>query len=240
MSEVVKIYHSLIKKYENSHKGETCYIICPGKTLNDFTPLEEGTYIGCNLMIKAKHIINDPNFKYYFFGHGYNQNHSVASSHVMNYKENFKDEVDNLDSRIQKFCFVSTDGKPVHGSFNYEDLLKINAIPIELTLGDIHADVSMKPFINHMAVLPCIQFALYAGFTKIYFVGADCVRAVGDCSKETHYFFQSSMDEDHFYGSMDKNQVGYTIKVVSYLKTHFYPNTKFININPSYILTLHL
>ena len=109
--DIVKTYHPLIKKFKNLHKDEICYIICPGKSLNNFRPQEKGIYIGCNLMVKAKHIIKDPNFKYYFFGHGYNPGNCYVSSNVMNFKENYKDEIDNLDRRVQKFCFVSVQKK---------------------------------------------------------------------------------------------------------------------------------
>ena len=53
---LVQKYHKQIKKFENKHLNETCYIFGCGPTINNFEEIEKGVYIGANRIIKNKQI----------------------------------------------------------------------------------------------------------------------------------------------------------------------------------------
>jgi len=231
--KIVKTFHPQIKKFKNIHRGESCYILCPGRSLNNFIPHENGIFIGCNLVTKANHLVQDPSFKYYFFGHGYNSSHCETQQDSMNYGNNYKEEVDNLGNHIQKFCFVGVNKNyTVHGVWDYDHLQKNNAIPVELCKNYIHCEISENPFYNHSAVFPCIQFALYSGFTQIYIVGADC-NVPDKNNSGSQYFYQSSqIDIDYKNNAHSNSNIHKYWKLMYEFKNKFYPDAKFININP--------
>ena len=223
---VIKTYHSKLKKYKDLHKGEVCYIFATGITLNDFKIQEKGIYIGVNMITKSKPIIDNPAFKYYFFGHGYNEKTSLHGGH--------KEEVDNMRLDIDKFSFVSRNNNfGVHG-FNLKDikhLESINAIPLDLCLDKIHKNIDENSFINHSIVYPACQFALYCGFSKIYLVGCDCVEKKPGDSSGSHYFFKTDKVMQYQNYTVSNHLVKWWEKIHTF-KNEMYADRKIININP--------
>jgi len=168
---IVNKYHKELLKFKNVHFGETCYIFGSGSSVHQFKIQEEGTFIGCNHIIKNNHI--KENLKYYFFGHGYME-HKTDNIPIYG---NHKKEVDALNNDIQKFAMVSRDNDISVHLFTPEsiaDLKNINAIPCDINLNFIYADLENNSFLNHSIIFPAVQFAMYAGFKKIYLVGCDC------------------------------------------------------------------
>jgi len=214
--------HEQLLKYKNLHNEEICYIVATGKTFNAFKMQEEGSIIGVNLIIKSEKILNNPNFKYYFFGHGYKYNHSV-------WKDN-KEIVDKL--KIDKFCFPKSGRGSLndHGFVN-EDLNKFddkNTLLLELNNVDIHKNIDKNPFINHSIVYSACQFALYAGFKKIYLVGCDCSNFHGSGNQ---YFLNNDSITPEYENDIQKSLITWWGKMFEF-KNKEYPNSKIININP--------
>ena len=218
---IVQKYHSELEKYKNKHIGETCYIFGCGPTVNNFKEQENGVYIGCNRIYLNTEIKSK--LKYYFFGHKY------VIDPINEDGSNNKKEVDDLDYNIEKFCFVTFKDK-WHNTYGFknEDILKlknINAIPCDLTPKFIHTDISKYPFINHSIPYPMTQFALYAGFTKIYLVGCDCSNFGGNNHQE---FFYKNINNQI---NIDNHLIEWWNNIKSF-KDKFYPNVEIININP--------
>jgi hypothetical protein len=218
---IVQRYHSELSKYKNKHAGEVCYIFGCGPSINNFKEPEKGTYIGCNRIYFNKKIKDK--LKYYFFGHKYINNQINEDG------SNNKEEVDKLDYNIEKFCIVSFNDKWHHTyGYNDNDILKlknINAIPIDITPDTIHADISKFQFINHSIPFPATQFALYAGFTKIYLVGCDCANFDGENHQE---FFYTNIVKPTI---IDNDLIEWWERIKIF-KNINYPNAKLININP--------
>tara|TARA_Y100001970_G_C14153313_1_gene814006 strand:- start:723 stop:1412 length:690 start_codon:yes stop_codon:yes gene_type:complete len=214
---IIKIYHKELLKYKNKHKGETCYIFGSGPTFNSFKLQEPGIFIGCNHIIKHEYI--KKNLKYYFFGHGY----TIYTSEDSIYG-NHKKEVDNLGNEVEKFCMVSRDNDFSFHNFTEEsikNLKDINAIPCDMNLTHINIELDKEAFLNHSIVFPAIQFALYAGFSKIYLVGCDC-----NCMGYNTYFFRNIEQKN-----LDYSLISFWKQMYNFKKETF-PNTKIININP--------
>lgn len=218
---IVETYHKKILKYKNKHKNEVCYIFGSGPTLNKFKKQEDGIFIGCNHILK--HNVIKQNLNYYFFGHGY-KIYTTEDSICGNHKK----EVDMLDNKIKKFCMVSRNNNYTIHNFtenSIKELENINAIPCDMNLTTLYKDLEEKPFLNHSIIFPCIQFALYAGFTKIYLVGCDC-NLYGQ-NNTRKYFFDNNINNNN----IDKNYIKLWKDIYEF-KNKNYKNTKIININP--------
>lgn len=217
---IVKTYHNQLLKYKNLHEGETCYILGSGPSLNKFKLQDDGIYIGCNHIVKHKDLREK--LKYYFFGHGYtiyNNDNSVYGNH--------KKEVDTLGNHVVKFCMVSRNNDYKIHNFTEEsikELKNINALPCDMNLTDIYTYLEDKPFLNHSIVFPSVQFALYAGFSKIYLVGCDCTST--ENINTTNYFFHKSNSH-----TTSRHLIFYWENIYKF-KNENYPNVKLININP--------
>lgn len=219
---IVNLYHNELLKYKNKHVGETCYIFGCGPTINKFKELDEGVYIGGNRIYLDKKIKDK--LKYYFFGHKYVSNQINEDD-----GSNNRECIDNLDYNIEKFCFVTFNDKWHYTyGFQHKDIIElknINAIPCDLTPDYIHTDISKHPFINHSIPFPMTQFALYAGFTKIYLVGCDCSNFDGPNHEE--FFFKNIRTDEN----IDPHLIEWWDKIKLF-KDKFYPDAKLININP--------
>jgi hypothetical protein len=187
---IVNTYHKQISQFKNKHVGETCYIFGSGPTVANFKEIEPGVYIGGNHIIKNSEIRDK--LKYYFFGDGYKKYQNETSSKV--YQNHYK-EVNELPYDLQKFCMVSRDNILIRGlGYSQKDfvqLSKINAIPCDMTIQNINKDIDISPFYNHSIVYPQVQFALFAGFTKIYLVGCDCTtysKSKQQISRQPYFF----------------------------------------------------
>ena len=215
---IVKEYHKELLKFKNLHLGETCYIFGSGSTIQQFKIQEEGTFIGCNHIIKNTDI--KEKLKYYFFGHGYIE-HTNDSTPIYG---NHKKEVDLLGNNIQKFAMVSRDNDISVHLFTHKeikDLININAIPCDINLDYIYKDLENNPFLNHSIVFPAVQFAMYAGFKKIYLVGCDC----------NGYFHSNNFINGNKYKCIDNNLVDIWKKILEF-KNLNYSDCSIININP--------
>jgi hypothetical protein len=231
--DTVGIYHKKLLKYKNIHKGEVCYLFGAGPTLNNFKKQENGIYIGVNHTLQKKEIRD--NLKYYFFGHGYHyltrEEKKLCSGH--------KEMVDALNHNIvEKFCMVSLNNKfiPQHKFTpeRVEALSKINAIPCDMNLHAFYTDIHNNSFMNHSIIFPAVQFALYAGFTKIYLVGCDCTgsfHSKGFSHKNGNKTINGALAMDEKVVGPGGHFKGWWEKLYKHKNKH-YPNVKIININP--------
>ena len=219
--DVIKTYHNQILKYKNLHEGETCYIFGSGPSLNKFKLQDNGVYIGCNHIVKHKDLRDK--LKYYFFGHGYtiyNTDNSICGNH--------KKEVDTLGNHVVKFCMVSRNNDYTIHNFTEEsikELKNINALPCDMNLTNIYPDLENNSFLNHSIVFPSIQFALYAGFSKIYLVGCDCNMYGQDSTRK--YFFSDNKSNN----KIDEIYLHWWREIYEF-KNCNYSNTEIISINP--------
>ena len=220
---LVQKYHKQIKKFENKHLNETCYIFGCGPTVNNFKEIEKGVYIGGNRIIKNKQIKDK--LGYYFFGHKYFNN-------IINEDgSNNKNDIDALPSKLNKFALLTLDNC-YHNTYGFTDdaeqvkqLAAINAIPCDLTTTHIYKDISKFPFINHSIPYPMVQFALYAGFKKIYIVGCDCTIP---CNSNQYNEFWKPI---HNNIRSDRHLLEWWLKIKNF-RDSIYPDAKLININP--------
>ena len=220
---LVQKYHKQIKKYENKHLNETCYIFGCGPTINNFKEIEKGVYIGGNRIIKNKEIKDK--LGYYFFGHKYFNN-------IINEDgSNNKDDIDALPYELNKFAVLTLDNC-YHNTYGFTDdidqveqLYAINAIPCDLTTKHIYKDISQAPFINHSIPYPMVQFALYAGFKKIYIVGCDCTIPFN--SNQYNEFWQPINNNIR----IDQHLLYWWLKIKKFKDT-IYSDAKLINFNP--------
>ena len=214
---IIDTYHPQLLKYKDLHKGETCYIFGSGPSFNQFKLQEEGVFIGCNHIIKNLYIKN--NLKYYFFGHGYTE-YTTDNSPFGNHKQ----DVDTTGNHVEKFCMVSRDNDfDVHKftSESIKQLENINALPCDININTLYKDLEHHPFLNHSIVFPATQFALYAGFKKIYLVGCDC----------TGYFGTNGYLSNIQYGTLDRDLISWWEKLYQH-KNNNYPTAQLISINP--------
>ena len=214
---IVKTYHHKLLKNKNQHKGETCYIFGSGPSINSFKMQEPGIFIGCNHIIKNKYIKD--NLKYYFFGHGYNQLFTTKPPYG-----NHKREVDELGNHVEKFCMVSRNNDfSIHNftKCSIRELKNINALPCDMNLDNLYENLHKYPFLNHSIVFPATQFALYAGFSKIYLVGCDC----------TGYFHSNSFKNQLSTPTLSNHLINWWKKLYNF-KNRYYPDTQIISINP--------
>jgi hypothetical protein len=215
---IVKEYHTELLKFKNLHFGETCYIFGSGSTIQQFKIQEEGTFIGCNHIIKNTAI--KEKLKYYFFGHGYMKYTNDSTPIYGNHKK----EVDLLGNNIQKFAMVSRDNDLSVHLFTLEavkDLKNINAIPCDINIHHIYKDLENNSFLNHSIVFPAVQFAMYAGFKKIYLVGCDC----------NGYFHSNNFINTNKYAYIDNDLVYYWKEILKF-KNSNYNDCRIINVNP--------
>ena len=215
---IINEYHKELLKFKNLHLGETCYIFGSGSTVQQFKIQEEGTFIGCNHIIKNAEL--KEKLKYYFFGHGYME-HKKDNTPIYG---NHKKEVDSLDKNIQKFAMVSRDNDNSIHLFSYQEiknLKNINAIPCDINIHHIYKDLEIKPFLNHSIIFPAVQFAIYAGFKKIYLVGCDC-----------NGFFHTNNFINGIKNTKIDNDLVYYWKQMFKIKNLYYSDCTIININP--------
>jgi len=217
---IVEVFHKELLQYKNKHENQVCYIFGSGPSFTSFKKQEDGIFIGCNHIIKNEYIKS--NLNYYFFGHGYTEHTNELAP---NGYGNHKQEVDMLGNHITKFCMVSRNNDLSVHNFTFNDvnnLKNINALPCDINLHHIHKDLESNSFLNHSIVFPAVQFALYAGFSKIYLVGCDC----------NGYFHSNNfLNNISNYSNID-NDLVYWWKQIHSFKNEYYPHTKIVNINP--------
>ena len=208
-----------IAKYKDIHKNQVCYIFGSGPSVNKFKMREPGVIIGCNHIIKLKWIRNQ--VKYYFFGDGYlkygtwNRNNPPYFNH--------QHDVNTLGNHVDKFCMVSRNQKLIHGFTPalIKKLTQINALSCDLTVNGFFKDISTEPFMNHSIVFPAVQFALYAGFTKIYLVGCDC----------DGVYHTNGFNTQNTTSEINKVLLE-TWKKLKIWKNTEYPHSKIVSLNP--------
>jgi len=148
---------------KNKHKGQRCFIIGTGPSLNemDLTYLKNEVTFGVNFLFKSEqfkvlnptyYAITDEFFhnqgKEYLEGIFNNTKNSIM---ICNYK----------GKRVVNSCKI----KPKEVYYIYQKLFPHK----KLTCVDAHKNMT----IGMNVVTGCIQMAIYMGFSEIYLIGAD-------------------------------------------------------------------
>ena len=171
--EKYKPYKHMIYDYKNIHKGQRCFIIATGPSLNK-TPvshIKNEIMFGVNTLYRGfdKYGIHP---KYYVLGDG----------------DIFHSQHKEL---LQTNTIMFLVGAPGHYYINnknyYDSKSNCDVIPIQ-RLGrmniksDFSKDLTKGSYISGSVTIHCLQIAYYLGFEEVYLVGADC-----DYSKGHHY-----------------------------------------------------
>lgn len=160
----IKYKYSEIRKYKNIHKGERCFIICTGPSLNldDLQLIKNEVSFSMNSIVLS-YDKTDWRPTYYAIqdGGGY---------------EKIKQYVTNAKMKTI-FCGISNKRLTPNMECNY--------IPFPLDLGNhskaginhktkFSDDVYKVVYDGHSITYSIIQLAVYMGFSEIYLMGIDC------------------------------------------------------------------
>jgi len=161
----------LLKKLHDIHKGERCFIIGTGPSLNktDLSMLADETIFGVNTFhrfLRGKNI----HCKYY----------------CLSDDKALKDNYTNISS-MNTTLFIGAAGA-IHFIENKHRYKKIDPILVKRR-GDlsvwknISEDITKGTYVSGTVILDmCLQIAYYMGFKETYLVGCDC-----DYSGFTHF-----------------------------------------------------
>lgn len=204
--------------YKNCYQGKDTVIVGAGPTLNNFTPINDCIYIGCNRVFLFDKVKFDYLFtidkvgidKYYEGFLQYEGNNCVKFIGDQNLGENFQIPESYIlhfpQDKIRRYKTVS------------------GYLPDKFEL-----DIDSMPLANGASVtLQAAQFALYTNPRRIYIVGVDCTVA------QKQHFAGSSYDNKE-RGESAKFCDNYNISMWKKLKEFaslYYPETEIISVNP--------
>lgn len=215
---IASIVNKNFEKFKGIYRGKELVLIAAGPTVNDFEPIKDAIYIGCNRAF----LLDKVNFDYLF---------AIDKVGINNYYESF--------FNYKKENCIKFVGDQNLGC-NYqipEDVITldnntyryITNAGIEDGVNEYPLDISVFPLLNPPTVsLQAMQFALWTQPSTIYIVGVDCT-----CATKKHF---SGKDTDcSFRNENVENNDDASIKSYKLLKEFaktYYPNTKIVSVNP--------
>ena len=156
-----------IRRFKNIHKGERCFITCPGPsmTIKDLEALKDEYTIGVNSITKAyAHTSWRPTYyaliDIFAFGKYLSEN-----------------EVDgNTFCQREAFLHYRSNPKTKNGRETYLLVDYSNHKPkwMEKKKIKYSSDLAVSVYDGFTVTNMAIQLALYMGFSQIYIIGADC------------------------------------------------------------------
>ncbi|MBU3111032.1 6-hydroxymethylpterin diphosphokinase MptE-like protein [Clostridium lacusfryxellense] len=193
---------TLNEKYHNIHKGERCFVLGNGPSLNDQDlALLENEYV-----ITVNQAVRNTNFKniktnYHFWADPVFFNLSPDKPEDMELLEVFKSL--NTEDNIPK-CFLPVQAKEFVRKFELDKYMDINYYNSKLYFHDeYNKDIDFTKFIPRFQTVVQwgIAFAIYMGFSEIYLLGCDSTgiitginTALGKDSTDT-YGYKVSQNE---------------------------------------------
>lgn len=175
-----------IKRFKNIHKGERCFITCPGPsmTIKDLEKLENEYTIGVNSITKAyPHTKWRPT--YYsmidYFAFEKQVENTPVDGGVWCKREAFFH---------YRFNPISRNGNETFMLINYKNHLKqwVDKHKVKYS-----SDLAVCAYDGFTVTNFAIQLAMYMGFKKIYIIGADC-----DYTKPQIHFIECEDDKKKF------------------------------------------
>lgn len=182
------VYRKILTKnslYKNKHKGERCFILGNGPSLNNINFSELST----EYIFTVNQLFKNPKF-----GELYT-NYHIWSDPIffdISSEERLDEEYVNEFYKVNTFdnkpiCFVPIQAKKYIGRFGIDKELNINYIHTCLTFFD-----GIKRYSDYAKLVPSfstvvintIQLAIYMGFKEIYLLGCDCTAIVAMIEKE--------------------------------------------------------
>ena len=175
-------YVPLIKKFKNIHKGERCFIVATGPSINktNLKLIKNEVTFGVNSLYS---ILDKFDLKTNYY--------AVSDGKVW---ERYSKPVSKLDTTL----FISSDTGRMYLRQNTSG----NAIILQTkgymsVTGDFSTDISKYVVGGHTVVIDiCLQVAYYMGFKEVYLLGCDC---------------DYSGTKTHFDGSTPSNLTGMAI-----------------------------
>lgn len=201
-------------EYKGIYRGKTVVLVGAGPTVNNFIPIKDAIYVGCNRAF----LFDKVKFDYLF---------AIDKVGI----EKFYDEFFNYD------CIKFIGDQNLGESYQIpEDKIPLsNNIHRYITDAGFFinqsypADISTLPLHNPPTVsLQALQFILYTQPAKVYLVGIDCTNAT-----QGHFEGKSNdiSKRSENLSINDITNVQEFIKIKSFAKT-YYPSTEIISINP--------
>ena len=166
------INEKYISPYYKKHSGETAVILGTGITLNQYKPIKNAIHLGVNSIVDYEKINVD-----YYFVMDYSNGQTAFIKN--------QDKISKYNAKLQKFYGKSNGNVPLSWPTGWgrgipDKFFDKTVKPFETVkfTGDFYVppiDLGKYCFgLPISTIFMPIQFALYAGFQKIYLVGCDC------------------------------------------------------------------
>lgn len=173
-----------IRKFKNIHRGERCFITCPGPsmTIKDLELLKDEYTIGVNSITKAyEHTSWRPT--YYalvdIFAFGKSLNDNPVHGNTFCQREAFFHYRCNPKTRNGRETFLLVDYSNHKPEWMEKKKIRYSS------------DLSVHVYDGFTVTNMAIQLAIYMGFKKIYLIGADC-----DYTQDKIHFIEMPDDKD--------------------------------------------
>jgi hypothetical protein len=160
-------YEKKIKQFENIHKGERCFIIGTGPSLNktNLGLIKNEIIIGVNELYR----FNSIKFDYFVVGGG-------------TFFQKYIEDLFNLDITL----FLPTKPGIIYLKnikYNQKRNIKANIIPIKCKgFNNVSNNLLEGTYRGGTVTNQCLQIANYMGFKEVYLLGCDC-----DYSGKPHF-----------------------------------------------------
>ena len=193
------------KTYKDLHKGERCFILATGPSLNDLSPsninkLKGEVLFGVNSLYKSD-IMKKLRPKYYsLFDNLYWAQESKAFKEI---NDKFGDLAPIFITDYRAKPFIEELGIEKQAIYTYSKKFPVNIM---------HSDIDRNMYISMNVVAGTILAAIYMGFKEIYLLGCD-------------YNSFLALNSGHCYNDEDEQQY-YTENLGFYLK-YYHLTTKF-------------
>lgn len=177
-----------ISRFKNIHKGERCFITCPGPsmTIKDLELLKDEYTIGVNSITKA-YAFTDWRPTYY----------ALVDSYAFGKTLSEKEVPGNTFCQREAFFHYRVNPKTRNGRETHLLIDYSNHRPDWMAKHRIKYsdDMSVCAYDGFTVTNMAIQLAIYMGFSKIYIIGADC-----DYSQPKIHFIEVEDDKDKISG----------------------------------------
>lgn len=173
-----------LKRWKNSHKGERCFILATGPSLNmsDILLLRNEFTIGMNSICL---LYKDTDWRADLFGVQDDAIYEKLKDVLHNYPENVIVSQNIYDRFEDSRIF---DVFPLNSKYNYYDFRYTDKLHVKFS-DDSYATV----YDAYSITFSLMQIAIYMGFKEIYLMGCDCNQQVG---KKNHFIETGHVEEE--------------------------------------------
>lgn len=200
------------KKFKNCHKGERCFIVGNGPSLND----EDLSSLSNEIVFTVNKIANHPQFdsiktNYHFWA---DPSFFKLSPDKEEDRELIKQMFSVKTSSNNPICFFPEFSRNCIKAFNVEENLDVYIYYANIPFNDgenSEIDFANVTFGFQTVVQFAIAMAIYMGFKEIYLLGCDTtgiISTIQACLNEevTHYSYSVSDSEKKFLKNMAESR----------------------------------